>query len=95
MPDTLRITNIRFVPAQLTDRSRGLRGWVSLELGEAVHLDGIAVRRGLNGRMFLSFPERRDNAGRAYSLVRPLRPEVRDAIETLVLGELRKRGSLQ
>lgn len=95
MPDTLRITNIRFVPAQLADRSRGLRGWVSLELGDAVHLDGIAVRRGLNGRMSLSFPERRDNAGRAYSLVRPLRREVRDAIETQVLGELRKRGSLQ
>lgn len=92
MPDTLRIANIRFVPARLDERSRGLRGWVSLDIGDALHLDGIAVRRALDGRMYLSFPVQRDDRGREHSLVRPLTQDARDAIESQVIDELRRRG---
>lgn len=92
MPDTLRITNIRFLPAAPAGLATGVRGWVSLDLNEILQLTGIAVRRKPDGGIYLSFPERRDSKGNVFPYMRPLGREARRSIETHVIGVLRERG---
>ena len=88
MRDTLRISNVRFVPAPLALRSTGLLGWATVTLNDGVFLGYIAVRRTLDGRTVLAFPEHTDRGGRTYPIVRPLDQGARDAITEQVLNSL-------
>jgi hypothetical protein len=83
-----RISHIRFVVASRDDISRGVLGWVSLTLDGALRLDGIALRRTLDGRLALSFPARRDGSGRQHPFVRPLDDVSRRQIEAQVFRAL-------
>jgi DNA-binding cell septation regulator SpoVG len=68
------------------DVRAGLLGFISVLYG-AVVIDGITVRRTEQGRLALSFPERRDRHGRRHSVVRPVDDAARRAIEAAVFGE--------
>jgi DNA-binding cell septation regulator SpoVG len=68
------------------DLRSGLIGFVSLFYGDLV-LDGLTVRRTADGRLTLSFPERRDRHGRRHPYVRPLDDDARQRIERVVFGE--------
>ena len=72
----------------------GLLGWLTVEVDGLLVLDGITLRRinSLPPRMGLSFPERRDRAGRHHPLVRPIDDDARCLIERSVLAALRDRG---
>lgn len=91
MRDAVRITAVVFTPAPALDRATGLLGWVRIAMDGAFEFDSVAVRRGRNGRVVLSFPSRRDGAGRRRYFVRPLSDEARCAIEGQVLELLRQR----
>jgi hypothetical protein len=65
------VTDVRFSQAGPDKYNGGLLGWVSLTVG-GLRLDGIAVRRTADGRFALSFPARRDAAGRQHPYVLPL-----------------------
>lgn len=86
MPDLFRVTVVAFVPAPRAERTRGILGWVDLRV-PGLHLDSVAVRRTRDGRLVLSFPERR---GRA--VVRPEDNDARRAIEAQVIAALRQQG---
>ena len=68
----MRISNLQFKSARISDAESGLLGWISCSINGTLRLDGIAVRRTLDGRLALSFPARRDEAGRQHAYVRPL-----------------------
>ena len=87
MNDDLPVTEVRLAPAAPSETGSGLLGYVSFQLGALV-LDGIALRRTRDGRLALSFPERRDSSGRRRPLVRPLDDAARRAIEAAVLAAL-------
>jgi DNA-binding cell septation regulator SpoVG len=67
------------------DIRTGLMGYLSLVCGPWI-LDGITVRRTADGRMTLSYPERRDGQGRRHPLIRPINDAARQAIEKMVFG---------
>jgi DNA-binding cell septation regulator SpoVG len=66
----------------------GLLGFVAVTFAGALRIDGIAVRRTLDGRVVLSFPERRDASGRRHPIVRPLDAACRAAIEAQIFALL-------
>jgi len=83
------IGRVSFTAAPPSELRSGLVGFVCCDLAGLVRLDGIAVRRTLGGELRLSFPSRRDRAGREHHVVRPLDSEAREAIETSVFEALR------
>jgi DNA-binding cell septation regulator SpoVG len=68
------------------DERSGLLGYLSIFYGAMV-IDGVTVRRTAEGRLALSFPERRDGRGRRHSIVRPVDDAARKAIEAAVFGQ--------
>ena len=85
---SFRISDVRFITASSGERSGGLIGWVSFKLNDHIRLDGVAVRRTADGRLALSFPARRDGAGRQHFYVRPLDDQARRDIERQVFAAL-------
>jgi hypothetical protein len=81
------MSQVEFVAAPEREAETGLLGWVSFVLGK-LRLDGITVRRTADGRHTLSFPARRDAAGRQHPYVRPLDDGVRREIEHQVFSAL-------
>jgi DNA-binding cell septation regulator SpoVG len=89
MREIPKIQGVRFHPAQPADRLIGLYGWASCEVGDWF-LGGLAVRRTQAGAVRVFFPERRDKNGNTHSVVHPLDRKIRAAIESQVIGALRK-----
>jgi len=87
MSESPRVSAIRFSAAPARDVRSGLLGWVSFILGD-LHLDGVAVRKTRDGRLVLSFPERRDARGNRHPIVRPLDDAARRQIEAEVFTAL-------
>jgi DNA-binding cell septation regulator SpoVG len=67
------------------DVRTGLLGFISVFMGDVI-VDGITVRKTADGRITLSFPERRDRLGRRHPIVRPVDDAARRAIEKAILG---------
>ena len=82
---SLSVSGVQLVSAGAQDRVSGLLGWISCVLNDGVRLDGIALRRTTEGRLVLSFPERRDGAGRRHPYIRPVDDEARRAFEHEIL----------
>lgn len=94
MTSTLRITNVRFTPAPPRIRPSGLLGWATVTLSDGLDLGYIAVRRTLDGRYVLAFPERKDPGGFTHPIVRPLDQAARNAITSQVVAELRRQRAI-
>jgi len=90
---SLTVSDIRFVPARPKLASTGLIGFVTCTINDRLQLGGIAVRRTLDGRVVLSFPERGSHGFR-LALVRPLDDDARLELEGQIFEELRRQGRL-
>lgn len=90
-----RVTLRTFNAASAQHIRTGLLGWITVEVDGLLVLDGITLRRtaSTDAGLSLSFPERRDGAGRRHSLIRPIDDDARRAIEEAVLGALAARGA--
>lgn len=84
------IRAVRFIPSTDKNAEHGLLAYVKFELGLFI-FDGITLRRTLNGRLTLAYPERTDRAGRRHALVRPIDDDARREIEEAVLRELTRQ----
>ena len=84
----LKVDRVVFSAAPEDAVKEGLIGFVSFRLNDRLQLDGIALRRTLDGRRVLSFPARRDSAGNQRFYVRPLDDAARRQIEDQVLAAL-------
>ena len=74
-------------PGSEADFGRGLLGFLRFRYGDVL-VDGVCVRRTLDGRIVLAWPERRDGAGRRHAVVRPASDAARVELERAVLAEL-------
>jgi DNA-binding cell septation regulator SpoVG len=83
-----------WVRGSADDERSGLLGFLSVHYGALV-LDGITVRRTADGRLALSFPERRDKQGRRHSVVRPVDDAARREIEAVVFGQATLRSEVE
>jgi len=89
MPIASIISDVRFASYHArANTSGGLLGFVAVTVGGTWRIDGIAVRHSADGRIVLSFPERRDSSGRRHPIVRPVDAASRAAIEGAILQAL-------
>ncbi len=86
----LPIHDVEILPAfDPNHRTTGLIGWARILIGP-FRIDGLAVRRRLDGRWIVTWPARRDAAGRMHPSVIPIDDEVRRRVEDVVLTAARK-----
>ena len=95
MASPIRISLVRLVPAPPATVRTGLLAWASCTVADSLRLDGIAVRRAEDGRILISYPTRRDRAGRQHSYFLPLNERVRSAIESRLLREAEEQGLIE
>jgi hypothetical protein len=91
---SLPIRDIQFTAGSRADRTTGLLGFVRLQYGDLL-LDGLTLRRTLDGRLVLAFPRPSRRVGLARQLVGPAGPDVRQQIEAEVVAELRRQGAIR
>jgi len=82
------ITEVRFTPARPLDMARGLFGYITCILSDIILLDGITLRKTLDGRLTLSFPAREDGNGNKHFYIQPLDDESREEVERRVFDFL-------
>ncbi len=84
----VQVSDVRFAAAAANETEHGHLGWVSFCVGK-LKIDGVTVRRTLDGRLTLSFPARTDSAGWQHFYIRPLDDATRREIERQVFAQLR------
>jgi len=72
------------------DIRTGLLGFLSVYYGDFA-IDGITLRRTTDGRLVLSYPERKDKRGGRHPIVRPVDDAARQRIEKAILSEAATR----
>ena len=82
------VTDVRFTSAHANDRGRGLLGFLACTVDEQLRLDGITLRRTREGKLTLSYPERRDKNGAAHPYIKPLHDDARADLERQVFEAL-------
>jgi DNA-binding cell septation regulator SpoVG len=92
MTMVLEISNISFRPAAIPLVAEGLLGWVAFTLDKALRIEGVALRRTIEGHLTLSFPSYRDRYGNERYCLRPLNDSARQAIEEQVFQALGLSG---
>jgi len=92
MAADLRISEIRYSPASAVDISSGLLGFASFLLNDAVRVDGVAVRRRLDGALTLAWPARTDRDGKRHPYLRPIDDDARRDLERQVFTALGLTG---
>lgn len=88
MRNVLRVSRVRFTRASPDERATGLLGFLVLHLDDAIEINGVTLRRTVDGDHVLSWPEKRDRLGLLHRYVRPLDRHAKRAIEEQVLAEL-------
>jgi len=86
----VKVSDIRFTAAPKALRGTGLYAFAQVLLDGRWEVDGIAIRRSLEGALLVTFPARKDGSGAARPYFRPVDPEARAAIEVAVLHALRE-----
>lgn len=84
----LTVTDATLVAANPADRKTGLLGFIAVTINGRLRIDGLTLRRSMAGRITVSFPEKRDAAGRPIHLVRPLDADTQRSIERQILEQL-------
>ena len=86
MNSGLTITDVK---VRLVDSGTdGLIAWASCVIAGAIKLDNIAIRRGRDGSLFLTYPCKRTDAGEKYPYFNPISTEAAKAVEDAVLARL-------
>ena len=94
MRDVPMISDIRIARASESQRARGLIAWVCCLLDGWFQIDGLCVRRTLDGRYVVSFPTHFDERNVKRTAFRPVTREAHEAVERPILDNLRRRGFL-
>ena len=82
------VSNVNFVKGSEAEQGTGLLGYVSFDLNGMMRVDGVTLRHTREGRLSLSYPERRDGRGHGHSLIRPLSHRAQADIQRQVLSAL-------
>lgn len=84
----LQISDVRLTTAPAGLQHTGLIGWIAATVNGELRVDGLSLRRTLDGRLGVSYPARRDGAGREHPFVRPLSDTARRHVEHQILQAL-------
>jgi len=82
----LRITEVR---VSLRDDAK-LKAFASITLEDCFVIRGLKVIEGNNDRMFVAMPSRKRPDGKHQDLAHPIKKEMRQMIEDIVIGEYQK-----
>ncbi len=85
----LRITEVR---VSLRDDAK-LKAFASITLEDCFVIRGLKVIEGNNDRMFVAMPSRKRPDGKHQDLAHPIKKEMRQMIEDVVIGEYLKEKS--
>jgi len=86
-PREFGVSEIRI---RLLDAERdGLVGFASCVLNRSLFLNNIAIRRGPDGTMYLSYPAGRSNQDVQHFHWNPISRQASDALDAAILGRLR------
>lgn len=69
-------------------RADGLLNYLAVEIDDYLVIDGVQLRRTLDGRHVLAWPHRHDRKGTKHAVVRPAGDAARVALEDAVFAEL-------
>lgn len=84
----IELDRVVLTPTPAAARLAGHLGYVAFRINRRVQIDGVTLRRTADGEYTLSFPARKDGAGRVHYLVNPVDAETRDTIERQVFEAL-------
>ncbi|MFT5303829.1 MAG: DNA-binding cell septation regulator SpoVG [Candidatus Azotimanducaceae bacterium] len=83
---TLPITDVKI---RIVDNGTGgLVAWVSFIISRAIKLDNIAIRRGSDGCLFLTYPNKTISGGSKHPYFNPISSSAAQAIEEAVMARL-------
>jgi hypothetical protein len=89
------VRDVALVIAGPANEERGLLAWAAISIGP-LRLDGLAVRRRLDGELIVTYPARKDPGGKLHRSMTPLDPEldrqIRTSIIAAYLNETRRTG---
>ncbi len=85
---SLRVSSVRFSPADISLQRTGLLGWCSFLIDGCLRIEGVAVRRTQQGRRTLAYPAKDDGWARRWHYVYPINDATRIAVERQVLAEI-------
>ena len=79
------IRNFTIILAAPDQERGGLLGWAGVAVGP-FRLDGLAIRRRLDGEVIVTYPAKKDARGGVHHAITPLDPELDRRIRTAVLS---------
>jgi stage V sporulation protein G len=85
----LHITEVR---VSLRDDAK-LKAFASITIEDCFVIRGLKVIEGNNNRMFVAMPSRKRPDGKHQDLAHPIKKEMRQMIEDVVIGEYMKEKS--
>jgi stage V sporulation protein G len=85
----LQITEVR---VSLRDDAK-LKAFASITIEDCFVIRGLKVIEGNNTRMFVAMPSRKRPDGKHQDLAHPIKKEMRQMIEDVVIGEYHKERS--
>ena len=90
VPRLFEITEVQI--RRVEDGRDGLLAWVSCVIGRAIFVNCIALRRGRDGTLFLTYPARRTSHGKRHYYWNPLTCEASQALQRAVMSAIRELG---
>ena len=78
----------------LDEEKEGLLGFASCILDASFFLNNIAIRRGMDARLYLSYPATKSQQDVAHHHWNPITRPASEAVEDAILGRVRQLGSL-
>ena len=84
----LQISDVKLTTSSLRERNSGLLGWISATLNRSLQIDGITLRRTIDGRHVVSFPFHQGAGGHQQFHLRLVNDAARRDIEHQILSAL-------
>ncbi|MCC6311597.1 MAG: septation protein SpoVG family protein [Trueperaceae bacterium] len=93
MKPELRVSEVRI---RMADRAeKGLVAWASCVLNDGLFLNNIAIRRGGDGELVLTYPASRSRRDVKYFYFRPINAAAKAALDRAILGALQDLAEMR
>ena len=79
----LEVSEVRIRMAD--DVDRGLVAWASCVINNSIYVNNIAIRRGREGQLFLTFPAKKSRKDIKYFYFRPINKETKEIFDRAIL----------
>jgi len=87
----IRIQDVRVTPASAAEARGGLLAYLALTLPGNLRVDGLTLRRSVDRRLYVAYPERTAASGERSPILHPLTPAARAELQGLIIAEGRRQ----